>query len=67
MLGVEVYGKDNEKPIFAAYVPTFQAALGILKWFNDQRADFKVDIFSANDYEEQLIDEFLDLESARGY
>jgi hypothetical protein len=64
---VEVYEKDNQEPIFAAYLPTFQAALGVLKWFNDQKADFKVDIFTANDYEEQLIDEFLDPESARGY
>ena len=64
---VEVYGKDNDEPIFAAYLPSFQAALGVLKWFNDQKADFKVDIFTANDYEEQLIDEFLDPESARGY
>jgi hypothetical protein len=64
---VEVYEKDNEEPIFAAYLPSFLAALGVLKWFNDQKAGFKVDIFTANDYEEQLIDEFLDPESARGY
>jgi hypothetical protein len=64
---VEVYDKDNKKPIFAAYLPSFQAALGVLKWFNDKRADFKVDIFTANDYEEQLIDEILDPQSARGY
>jgi hypothetical protein len=64
---VEVYERGNEDPIFAAYLPSFQAALGVLKWFNDQKADFKVDIFTANDYEEQLIDEFLDPESARGY
>ena len=64
---VEVYEKGNQEPIFAAYLPTFQAALGVLKWFNDQKADFKVDIFTANDYEEQLIDEFLDPQSARGY
>jgi len=65
---VEVYDKNNEdQPIFAAYLPSFQAALSVLKWFNDQKADFRVDIFTANDYEEQLIDEFLDPESARGY
>ena len=64
---VEVYEKGNQEPIFAAYLPTFQAALGVLKWFDDQKADFKVDIFTANDYEEQLIDEFLDPQSARGY
>ena len=64
---VEVYEKGNEEPIFAAYLPSFPAALGVLKWFKDQKADFKVDIFTANDYEEQLIDEFLDPESARGY
>lgn len=64
---VEVYQKDKEEPIFAAYLPSFQAALGVLKWFNDQKADFRVDIFTANDYEEQLIDEFLDPNSARGY
>lgn len=64
---VEVYEKENEEPIFAAYLPSFQAALGVLKWFNDQNAGFKVKILTANDYEEQLIDEFLDPESARGY
>jgi hypothetical protein len=64
---VEVYEKNNEEPIFAAYLPSFQAALGVLKWFNDQKADFKVDIFTANDYEDQLIEELLDPESARGY
>ncbi|HEY4276117.1 MAG TPA: hypothetical protein VGM68_11565 [Rhizomicrobium sp.] len=64
---VEVYGKDNEEPVFAAYLPTFQAALGVLKWFTDQKAGFKVDIFTANDYEDQLIDEFLNPERARGY
>lgn len=64
---VEVYEKDNDEPIFAAYLPSFQAALDVLKWFNDQKADFRVDIFTANDYEDQLIDEFLDPESARGY
>ena len=64
---VEVSGKDSEEPIFAAYLPSFQAALGVLKWFNDRKAGFKVDIFTANDYEEQLIGEFLDPESARGY
>src|SRR4030095_5290871 len=64
---VEVYEKDKEEPIFAAYLPSFRAALGVLKWFNDQKADFKVDIFTANEYEEQLIDEFLNPESARGY
>jgi len=64
---VEVYEKGNQEPIFAAYLPTFQAALGVLKWFDDQKADFKVDIFTANGYEEQLIDEFLDPQSARGY
>jgi hypothetical protein len=64
---VEVYEKDNTKPIFAAYLPTFQAALGVLKWFDDQKTDFKVDIFTANDYEDQLTDEFLNPESARGY
>ena len=64
---VEVYEKDGKEPIFASYLPSFQAALGVLKWFNDQKAGFKVDIFTANDYEEQLIDEFLDPESARGY
>src|SRR5215469_15902019 len=40
---VEVYERDNEEPIFAAYVPSFQAALGVLKWFNDRKANFKVD------------------------
>jgi len=64
---VEVYEKVGKETIFAAYLPSFQAALGVLKWFNDQKADFKVDIFTANDYEEQLFDEFLDPESARGY
>ena len=64
---VEVYEKDNDTPIFAAYLPGLQAALGVLKWFSDQKAGFKVDIFTANDYEEQLIAEFLDPESARGY
>jgi hypothetical protein len=64
---VEVYQKAGEEPIFAAYLPSFPAALGVLKWFSDQKANFKVDIFTANDYEEQLIAEFLDPESARGY
>jgi hypothetical protein len=64
---VEVYEKDDEKPIFAAFLPSIQAALGVLKWFSDQKADFKVDIFTANDYEEQLIEEFLRPETARGY
>jgi len=64
---VEVYEAGSEDPIFAAYLPSFQAALGVLKWFNDQRAGHKVDIFTANDYEEQLIAEFLDPQSARGY
>ena len=64
---VEVYEKDNEKPILAAYLPSFQAALGVLKWFNGRKAGFKVEIFTANGYEDQLIEEFLDPESARGY
>jgi hypothetical protein len=64
---VEVFEKDGQEPIFAAYLPTFQAALGVLKWFNDQKAGHKVDIFTANEYEDELIDEFLDPASARGY
>jgi len=64
---VEVYETGNDAPVFAAYLPSFQAALGVLKWFNDQGAGHKVNIFTANDYEEQLIAEFLDPQSARGY
>src|ERR1700744_2626034 len=38
---VEVFEPDNAKAIFAAYLPTLQAALGVLKNFDERKAGFR--------------------------
>jgi hypothetical protein len=64
---VEVYAADAEEPFFEGYLPTLQAALAVLKTFQDREGDFRVEIFTANEYEDQLVDEVRDPASARGY
>jgi hypothetical protein len=64
---VEVYQLNAEDPFFAGYLPTLQAALEVLKTFQEREGDFRVEIFTASEYEDALVDEVRDPDSARGY
>jgi hypothetical protein len=64
---VEVFAADAGEPFFAGYLPTFQAALAVLKTFQEREGDFRVEIYTASEYEDELIDEVRDPSSARGY
>jgi hypothetical protein len=64
---VEVYKSDSEEPFFEGYLPTLQAALAVLKTFQEREGDFRVEIFTASEYEDGLVEEVRDPASARGY
>lgn len=64
---VEVYKGGAEEPFFAGYLPTFQAALSVYQTFEKRDGIFRVEIFTASEYEDHLIDEVIDPQSARGY
>jgi hypothetical protein len=64
---VEVYEGDAPEPFFAGYLPTFQAALAVYQTFQKREGAFRVEIFTASEYEDELLEEIIDPSSARGY
>jgi hypothetical protein len=64
---VEVSRPDSPKPFFASYLPSLQAALAVDRAFREGDGGYRVVIFAASDYEEQLVEETNDPALARGY
>jgi hypothetical protein len=64
---VEIFRLGTEDPFFAGYLPSLQAALAACQAFHRREGDYRVVIFTANDYEDQLVEETIDPASGRGY
>jgi hypothetical protein len=64
---VEAYKAGASEPFFAGYLPTFHAALAVCQTFQTRDADVRVEIFTASEYEDELVDTIRDPASARGY
>lgn len=53
---VEVYASDTASPFFAAYVPDISAAIAIYRAFEARDGDFKVEIYTNDDRENEMLD-----------
>lgn len=53
---VEVYEVDAPSPFFAAYVPDIQAAIAIYRAFEAREGDFRVEIYTNDDRENEMLD-----------
>ena len=53
---VEVSEGDSDEPFFAGYLPTMQAALAVLKTFQEREGDFRVEIFTQHEDEQEMLD-----------
>ena len=54
---VEVYEMDDPSPFFAAYVPDIQGAIAIYRAFEAREGDFKVEIYTHDARENEMLDE----------
>jgi hypothetical protein len=54
---VEVYEVDDPSPFFATYVPDIQSAIAIYRAFEAREGDFKVEIYTHDDRENEMLDE----------
>jgi hypothetical protein len=53
---VEVYEVDDPSPFFAAYVPGIDSAIAIYRAFEARDGDFKVEIYTNDDRENEMLD-----------
>jgi hypothetical protein len=53
---VEVYEVDDPSPFFAAYVPGIDSAIAIYRAFEARDGDFKVEIYTSDDRENEMLD-----------
>lgn len=53
---VEVYEADEPSPFFGAYVPDIHAAIAIYRAFEAREGDFKVEIYTGDDQENEMLD-----------
>lgn len=54
---VEVYELDAPSPFFAAYVPDIHSAIAIYRAFEARDGDFKVEIYTNDERENEMLDE----------
>jgi hypothetical protein len=53
---VEVYEADTPSPFFAATVPDIHAAIALYRAFEAREGDFKVEIYTNDDQENEMLD-----------
>lgn len=53
---VEVYEVDDPSPFFAAYVPDIHSAIAIFRAFEARDGDFRVEIYTNDERENELLD-----------
>jgi hypothetical protein len=53
---VEVYEAETPSPFFAAYVPDIHAAIAVYRAFEAREGDFKVEIYTSDDQENEMLD-----------
>ena len=53
---VEVYDAESETPFFAAYLPNFEAAVAVFRAFEARDGDFRVEIYTTEDSENDMLD-----------
>ncbi|HEY4077232.1 MAG TPA: hypothetical protein VGM26_09910 [Rhizomicrobium sp.] len=53
---VEVYDAESETPFFAAYLPNFTAAVAVFRAFEAREGDFRVEIYTTEDSENDTLD-----------
>jgi hypothetical protein len=53
---VEVYDPESEAPFFAAYLPSFAAAVAVFRAFEARDGDFRVEIYTTEDSENETLD-----------
>lgn len=54
---VEVYEPEAPSPFFAAYVPDIHNAIAVYRAFEAREGDFKVEIYTTDDRENEMLDE----------
>ncbi len=53
---VEVYEPQSQTPFFAAYVPDIAAAVAVYRAFEARDGDFRVEIYTTEDGENEMLD-----------
>ena len=53
---VEVYEGGEPSPFFTAYLPDIHAAISLYRTFEARDGDFKVEIYTSDDQENEMLD-----------
>ena len=53
---VEVFELDAPAPFFSAYLPDIQAAIAVYRAFEAREGDFRVDIYTHDEAEQEMLD-----------